>query len=160
HGAELAEAAAAELRDSLGYYPNWAATTPTVVALVERVLALAPEGMSRVFFTSGGSEAVESAWKLARQHFLARGEPQRRKVASRGGSSHACRLGALPITGIPMARAPFEPLLGDVRHVQSTDPRTCLRHRGLEPCTAECADAFEQAILAEGPGTVAMVILE
>jgi adenosylmethionine-8-amino-7-oxononanoate aminotransferase len=91
HGEELAEAAAAQLRDGLGYYPNWAATTPVVIDLVERILDLAPPQMTRVFFTSGGSEAVESAWKLARQHHLARGEHARRKVISRPAPTTAAR---------------------------------------------------------------------
>ena len=154
HGAELGAAAAAQM-ERLAYYPNWAATNPATLELTERILALAPPQMSRIFFTSGGSESVESAWKLARQHFQARGENKRRIVISRKGSYHGCSLGALSITGIPAARAPFEPLLPDTRHVINTDPR---QNAGGDPLAA--ADAFEEAILAAGPENVCMVILE
>ena len=102
HGTELGAAAAAQM-EHLAYYPNWAATNPATLALTERILALAPPQMARIFFTSGGSESVESAWKLARQHFQARGESSRRIVISRHGSYHGCSLGALSITGIPAA---------------------------------------------------------
>ena len=146
HGKELGAAAAAQM-EQLAYYPNWAATNPATLALTERVLALAPPQMSRVFFTSGGSESVESAWKLARQHFQARGESSRRIVISRNGSYHGCSLGALSITGIAGARAPFEPLLPDTRHVINTDPR---QNPGGDPLAS--ADAIEEAILAEGAG--------
>ena len=159
HGAELGEAAAAQLAQ-LGFYPNWGATHPAALALTERLLAIAPPQMGRVFFTSGGSEAVESAWKLARQHFLARGEPHRRKIIARRGAYHGCSLGALSLTGIPMARAPFEPLIADVRHVPNTDRRRCFMCRGADACTLACADAIEAAIAAEAPGTVAAVVLE
>ena len=154
HGAEIGAAAAAQM-ERLAYYPNWAATNPATLALTERVLALAPPQMARVFFTSGGSESVESAWKLARQHFQARGEGSRRIVISRHGSYHGCSLGALSITGIPAAKAPFEPLVPDTRHVLNTDPR---QNPGDDPLAA--ADAIEQAILAEGAENVCMVILE
>jgi adenosylmethionine-8-amino-7-oxononanoate aminotransferase len=158
HGAELGAAAAAQL-EQLGFYPNWDATHPAALALTERVLGLAP-AMDHVFFTSGGSESVESAWKLARQHFLAAGEPFRRKVIARRGAYHGSSLGAVSLTGIPGSRIPFEPLLADARHVPNTDRRRCLMCRGAEACTLGCAEAVEQAIVAEGPATVAMVIVE
>jgi adenosylmethionine-8-amino-7-oxononanoate aminotransferase len=154
HGAELGAAAAAQM-ERLAYYPNWAATNPATLALTERILALAPPQMSRIFFTSGGSESVESAWKLARQHFQARGEASRRMVISRQGSYHGCSLGALSITGIPAAKAPFEPLIDGTVHVMNTDPR---QNPGGDPLAA--ADAFEEAILAAGAENVCMVILE
>jgi adenosylmethionine-8-amino-7-oxononanoate aminotransferase len=154
YGKELGAAAAAQM-ERLAYYPNWAATNPATLALTERILALAPSQMSRVFFTSGGSESVESAGKLARQHFQARGESSRRIVISRNGSYHGCSLGALSITGIAGARAPFEPLLADTRHVINTDPR---QNPGGDPLAA--ADAIEEAILAAGAENVCMVIVE
>ncbi len=126
HGRELGAAAAAQM-EQLAYYPNWAATNPATLALTERILALAPPQMSRIFFTSGGSESVESAWKLARQHFQARGESSRRIVISRNGSYHGCSLGALSITGIPAAKAPFEPLHRRTRATSSTPTRARTR---------------------------------
>ena len=156
HGKELGAAAAAQM-EQLAFYPNWAATNPATLGLTERILGLVGQGMSRVFFTSGGSESVESAWKLARQHYQAKGEPTRRIVISRNGSYHGCTLGALSITGIAPARAPFEPLLADVRHVANTDSRRCACGGS---CTLDCADAIERQIVAEGAENICMVILE
>ena len=104
HGARIGAAAATQL-ERLGFYPNWAATHPAALALTERILGLAPAGLTRLFLTSGGSESVESAWKLARQHHLAKGQHARRKVIARRGAYHGCSLGALSLTGIPAARA-------------------------------------------------------
>jgi adenosylmethionine-8-amino-7-oxononanoate aminotransferase len=159
HGKELGQAAAEQL-EQLGYYPNWGATHPAAIRLTDRLLGLAPPQMGRVFFTSGGSEAVESAWKLARQHFLAKGEPGRRKIIARRGAYHGCSLGALSLTGIPAARAPFEPLLGDVRHVVNTDHLRCTICASPEAHAKHAAEAVEEAIRAEAPGTVAAVVVE
>src|SRR4051812_24132413 len=159
HGREIGQAAAAQL-EQLGFYPNWGATHPSAVQLTDRILRLAPPQMGRAFFTSGGSEAVESAWKLARQHFLAKGEHARRKVIARRGAYHGCSLGALSLTGIPAARAPFQPLLGDVRHVANTDLRRCSICSDASAHALHAADAVEDAIKAEAPGTVAAVVVE
>ena len=159
HGAELGVAAQRQL-ESFGFYPNWAATSPAPLALTERVLELAPDKLTRAFFTSGGSEAVESAMKLVRQHWLGRGEPLRRKLIARRGAYHGCTLGALSLTGIPAARAPFEPLLGDVRHAENTDRR---HYPGVADEEAWCdaaVAAVERTIEAEGPQSVAAVVLE
>jgi adenosylmethionine-8-amino-7-oxononanoate aminotransferase len=159
HGAELGAAAARQL-ETLGFYPNWAATSPAPVELTAQVRELSPEHLTRVFFTSGGSEAVESALKLIRLHWLGRGEPLRRKVIARRGAYHGCTLGALSLTGIPGARAPFEPLLPDVRHAENTDrrnyPAAADDAAWLDATTA----AIERMIVAEGPHTVAAVVLE
>ena len=157
-GKEFADAAATQL-EQLGFYPNWAATNPTTLALTDRVLALAPENMGRIYFTSGGSEAVESAMKLIRQHFLALGQPARRKFIARRGAYHGCTYGALSLTGIPSARGPFEPLLPDVRHVENTDRRNW---PGLDDdeYARQSVAAFERALLAEGPDTVAAIVVE
>jgi adenosylmethionine-8-amino-7-oxononanoate aminotransferase len=159
HGAELGRAAQRQL-ESFGFYPNWAATSPAPIELTRRVIELAPERLTRAFFTSGGSEAVESALKLVRQHWLGRGEPLRRKVVARRGAYHGCTLGALSLTGIPGARAPFEPLLGDVRHAENTDRR----HYPAAASEADWCDAavaaVERTIEAEGPHTVAAVVIE
>jgi adenosylmethionine-8-amino-7-oxononanoate aminotransferase len=159
HGARLGAAAASQLQQ-LGFYPNWAATHPAALALTEKILSLAPDGLTRLFLTSGGSESVESAWKLARQHHLAKGQHARRKVIARRGAYHGASLGALSLTGIPAARAPFEPLLGDARHVPNTDGRNCPVCRETGNACIHAADAIEQQIIAEGPETVAMVIVE
>ncbi|MGZ4431684.1 MAG: aminotransferase class III-fold pyridoxal phosphate-dependent enzyme [Gaiellales bacterium] len=159
HGAELGLAAQHQL-EHLGFYPNWAATSPAPVELTRRVVELAPENLTRVFFTSGGSEAVESALKLVRQHWLARGEPLRRKIVARRGAYHGCTLGALSLTGIPAARAPFEPLLGDVRHAENTDRRHYPYAADGEAWARASAAAVERTIIAEGAHTVAGVVVE
>jgi adenosylmethionine-8-amino-7-oxononanoate aminotransferase len=159
HGAELGAAAARQL-ETLGFYPNWAATSPAPVELTGQVTALSPERLSRVFFTSGGSEAVESALKMIRLHWLGRGEPLRRKVIARRGAYHGCTLGALSLTGIPGARAPFEPLLPDVRHAENTDRRNYPDAAGDAAWLDATVAAIERMIAAEGPHTVAAVVLE
>ena len=159
HGKEIGEAAAKQLEE-LCFYPNWAATHPSALALTERILGLAPDRMSRVLLTSGGSESVESAMKLVRQHFLAKGQPLKRKIIARRGAYHGCTMGALALTGIPLSRTPFEPLDPNVRHAPNTHQRTCLYCHDKGGCTLTCADAIEQQILAEGPDTVAAVVVE
>jgi adenosylmethionine-8-amino-7-oxononanoate aminotransferase len=159
HGAELGRAAQRQL-ESFGFYPNWAATSPAPIELTRRVTELAPERLTRVHFTSGGSEAVESAMKLVRQHWLGRGEPLRRKIVARRGAYHGCTLGALSLTGIPGARAAFEPLLGDVRHAENTDRRHYPQARSEEEWCDAAVAAVERTILAEGPHTVAAVVVE
>jgi adenosylmethionine-8-amino-7-oxononanoate aminotransferase len=159
HGAELGEAARRQL-ESFGFYPNWAATSPAPVELTRRVTGLAPENLTRAFFTSGGSEAVESAMKLVRQHWLGRGEPLRRKIVARRGAYHGCTLGALSLTGIPAARAPFEPLLGDVRHAENTDRRNYRHAITDEEWTDAAIGAIERTIVAEGAQTVAAIVVE
>jgi adenosylmethionine-8-amino-7-oxononanoate aminotransferase len=159
HGAELGAAAARQL-ETLGFYPNWAATSPSPVELAGQVTELSPEHLTRVFFTSGGSEAVESALKLIRLHWLGRGEPLRRKVIARRGAYHGCTLGALSLTGIPGARAPFEPLLPDVRHAENTDRRNYPTASDDAAWLDSTVAAIERMIVAEGPHTVAAVVLE
>src|SRR4051794_3366539 len=82
YGEEMAAAAAAQLT-KLAFNTNWGTATPVAIELAERLSELAPEGMTRVLFTSGGSESVEAAWKLAREHYLAIGQPQRIKAIAR-----------------------------------------------------------------------------
>src|SRR5438067_7561139 len=110
HGrAELGEAAAKQAAE-LGFYTNWSYAHPRAIELAAKVAELAPGNLNRVFFTSGGSEAVESAWKLAKAYHAERGEPRRHKIISRHLAYHGTSMGALTITGLPALRAPFEPL--------------------------------------------------
>ena len=156
---ELAEAAAAQSR-TLSYFPLWNFATEPAVRLASRLADLAPGDLNRVFFTSGGGEAVESAWKLAVQYFAATGQPTRRKVISRDFAYHGTTLGALSITGIPALREPFEPLLPTALKVRNTNRYRCTSCSQAAACTLDCADDIERLILAEGPETVAMVIME
>jgi adenosylmethionine-8-amino-7-oxononanoate aminotransferase len=157
-------AAAARQAEQLAYYPIWSAAHPAAIELAARLAALAPGDLNRVFFTSGGSEAVESAWKLARAYFRAIGQPLRHKVIARTLAYHGTTMGALSITGLPAIKSQFEPLVPGAHHAANTN-----RFRSAfgpevtaddERFSAACADAIEQAIVAAGPETVAAVFLE
>jgi adenosylmethionine-8-amino-7-oxononanoate aminotransferase len=160
HGrVELAEAAARQAA-RLAYFPIWSYAHPTAVELATRLADLAPGDINRVFFTSGGSEAVESAWKLARQYFRAIGEPMRTKIVSRNIAYHGTSMGALSITGIPELRMPFEPLVPGALKAANTDRYRCRYCAAAPACTLACADDIEDVIVREGPATVAAVIVE
>ena len=161
HGRTEIAAAAAEQMGKLAYFPLWTYAHPTAIELAARLAALAPGDLNRVFFTTGGSEAVESAWKLARQYFLAIGETDRTKVIARKVAYHGTTLGALSITGLDPIKEPFLPLLnGQTRHVATTNKLHCQLCAHSPTCVLACADEVERAILAEEPGTVAAVYLE
>ncbi|HTZ63436.1 MAG TPA: aspartate aminotransferase family protein [Solirubrobacteraceae bacterium] len=156
HGrGDIAEAGARQARE-LGFYTNWSYAHPRSIELAARIAELAPGSLNRVFFTSGGSEAVESAWKLAKAYQAARGQPRRHKLIARHLAYHGTSMGALSATGLPPLREPFEPLTPGGRHVPNTNSYRWQEDR--DPLWA--ADAIEEAILFEGPGTVAAVILE
>src|SRR6266511_3724247 len=150
----------AKQASELAYFPLWSYAHPRAVELAERLAALAPGDCNRVFFTSGGSEAVESAWKLARQYFRAIGQPGRYKVLSRDIAYHGTTMGALSITGLADIKQVFEPLVPGSVRVENTNHYRCERCRGLESCTLHAADDIERRILMEGPESVAAVYLE
>jgi adenosylmethionine-8-amino-7-oxononanoate aminotransferase len=156
---ELAEAAAAQA-GQLGYFPIWSYAHPKAVELATRLARLAPGDINRVFFTTGGSEAVESAWKLARQYFRAVGQPQRTKIVSRNIAYHGTSMGALSITGIPELRTPFEPLVPGAHKAANTDRYRCRFCASAPACTLACADDIEDVMEREGPDTIAAVIVE
>ena len=157
-GDEIGEAAAAQMRE-LPFYTNWSYAHPRAIELAAEVASLAPGDLNRVFFVSGGSEAVESAWKLARQYHSARGE-RRWKVISRNVAYHGTTMGALSITGIPSLRAPYEPLVPDVLHVRNTNRYHRPRGETEQEFTAFLLDDLAHAIDGAGAETVAMVIME
>jgi adenosylmethionine-8-amino-7-oxononanoate aminotransferase len=157
---ELADAAARQA-SQLAYFPIWSYAHPTAIELAERLADLAPGDINRVFFTTGGSEAVESAWKLARQYFKAIGQPTRTKAISREISYHGTTMGALSITGYEAIKKPFEPLVPGT----STVPNTDFYHAPVHADDAAAfglwaADQIAERIEAEGPETVAAVFLE
>ena len=156
---ELAEAAGRQAAQ-LGYFPIWTYAHPGAVELAARLAESAPGDLNRVFFTTGGSEAVESAWKLARQYFHAQGEPGRYKVISRDLSYHGTTMGALSITGLAAIRTPFEPLMPGALKVANTNRYRCHICSQQDSCTLGCANEIEQAILRAGPETVAAVFIE
>jgi adenosylmethionine-8-amino-7-oxononanoate aminotransferase len=143
----------------LPFYTNWSYAHPRAIELAHELASLTPGDLNRVFFVSGGSEAVESAWKLARQYHAARGE-RRYKVVARRVAYHGTTMGALSINGIAALRAPFEPLVPGPFHVRNTNRY----HRPPDETEAEFTafllDDLESAIVQEGPETIAMVIME
>jgi adenosylmethionine-8-amino-7-oxononanoate aminotransferase len=161
HGrTELAEAASKQASE-LAYFPLWTYAHPRAIELAERVAQLAPGDLNRVFFTTGGSEAVESAWKLARQYFRVIGQPYRTKVVSRDIAYHGTTMGALSITGIPALKTPFEPLVPGSVKVPNTNFYRAPEHGDdLVAFGRWAADEIARAIEREGPETVAAVYLE
>jgi len=157
-GEEMGEAAAAQMRE-LPFYTNWSYAHPRAIELAAEVASLAPGDLNRVFFCSGGSEAVESAWKLARQYHAARGE-RRWKAIGRRIAYHGTTMGALSINGIASLKTPFEPLVPETLHVWNTNRY----HRPPEETEAEFTaflmEDLEETILQAGPDSVAMVIME
>lgn len=154
HGrGDIAQAGADQARE-LGFYTNWSYAHPRAIELAAKVAELAPGDLNRVFFTSGGSEAVEAALKLARSYHTLNGEPDRTKVVSREVAYHGVTMGALAATGIPELREPWLPAEGI--HVPNTNA-----YRLPEGLTeADLAETVREKILAEGPETVSAVILE
>jgi adenosylmethionine-8-amino-7-oxononanoate aminotransferase len=152
---ELAEAAAAQARE-LAFFTNWSYAHPASIELAARIAELTPAGLDRVFFTSGGSESVESAWKLVRAYHKATGQPNRTKLIAREIAYHGTSLGALAATGITSLRQQFEPLTPGGCHVPNTNSYRWTEDR--DPLWA--ADQIEERILFEGAETVAAVILE
>ncbi len=157
---DLAQVAAAQA-EKLAYFPLWTYAHPNAIELAARLADLAPGDLNRVFFTTGGGEAVESAWKLARQYFKATGQPDRTKAVGRHLAYHGTTMGALAITGIPSFREPFEPLTPGAVHAANTNAYRChFCAAAGNGCNLGCADDIEEVILREGPETVAAVFLE
>jgi adenosylmethionine-8-amino-7-oxononanoate aminotransferase len=156
HGrAELGEAAARQAKE-LGFFTNWSYAHPPAIELAARVAGLAPGDLNRVFFTSGGSEAVETAWKLVRAYHRLRGEGQRTKLIAREVAYHGTSLGALSATGITALRSEFEPLTPGGCHVPNTNEYRWPEGRDHLWAAEQIAHRIE----FEGPDTVAAVILE
>src|SRR3954466_8852521 len=120
YGEEVAAAAASQLT-TLAFNSNWGTAHPASIELAQKLASVAPPGMERVFFTSGGSESVEAAWKLAREHFHAIGQPQRTKAIARDIAYHGVTLGALSFTGVERFKTPFGPAPIEVTHVRNTN---------------------------------------
>ena len=162
HGrAELAEAMAKQA-EKLAFMPLWSYAHEPAIDLAERLASYAPGDLNRVFFTTGGGEAVESAFKLAKQHFKMKGKPGRTKVISRALAYHGTPQGALAITSLPDMKTPFEPLVPGTFRVPNTN-----FYRAPEMFADNekdfglwAAERIREAIEFEGPDTVAAVFLE
>ncbi|MCI0792897.1 MAG: aspartate aminotransferase family protein [Chloroflexi bacterium] len=157
---EIADAAYAQML-KLTYMPMGTTTEPTI-QLAEKIASITPGDLSRCFFTSGGSEAVETAMKLARAYFKRVGEPTRFKFISRKGSYHGATFGTLALGGTAIfPKTDYEPLLAGVFHGPQPNPYRC-EYGGATPeeCAERCANAIEEIIKFQGPDSVAAVIAE
>jgi adenosylmethionine-8-amino-7-oxononanoate aminotransferase len=163
HGrSELAEAAAKQASE-LAYFPLWSYAHPAAVELAARLAELAPGDLNKVFFTTSGSEAVESAWKLAKAYFKRIGEPTRYKVLSREYAYHGTSMGALAVTGLSAIKHDFEPLPAGGIRVPNTNIYRApdfASEWSEEKFGVWAADEIERAILREDPESVAAVFLE
>ncbi len=180
-GEEIGQAALEQMRE-LPFYTNWTYAHPRAIELAAEVASLAPGDLNRVFFVSGGSEAVESAWKLARQYFAVRDgaseakgvEPGERVPGQEGGpppsykykaiarniAYHGTTFGALSLNGVEPLRTPFMPLVPEVRHVSNTNRYHRPPEETEEEFTAFLLEELEQTIQEMGPETVCLVHME
>ncbi|MEQ6900913.1 aspartate aminotransferase family protein [Nocardioides sp. YIM 152588] len=161
HGrTELAETAAKQA-EQLAFMPLWSYAHPSAIELADKVASYAPGDLNRVFFTSGGGEAVETAWKLAKNYFKLVGKPMKHKVISRAIAYHGTTQGALSITGLPGLKQQFEPLVPSTFRAPNTNIYRAPLF-GDDPVAFGrwAADQIEVAILNEGADTVAAVFLE
>ncbi len=160
HGrGELAEAARRQMQD-LAYCSGYSgSTTPQAIELGERLSDLAYPSIRRFFFTSGGGEASESSFKVARSYWKVKGHPRKTKVISRQWGYHGVTLAAMSATGISGYWPLFEPRVPGFIHIPSPYPYRYEAPPGTSPGVA-AADELERAILKEGPDTVAMFLAE
>ena len=131
--------------------------------LASRLLALAPANFrrgGRVYFTSGGSEATETAIKLARQYHLERGDSGRFRIVSRRQSYHGSTLGAMTVSGNVMRRAPYQPLLAEWGHIAPCFCYHCPFDKKFPECGIACAEDLQSFLQREGAASVAAFIFE
>ncbi len=159
YGAEMAEVASRQLI-TLPFNTNWASAHPGALELAAKVSSLAPADDYRVYFTNGGSESVEAAWKFVREHYVAIGQPQRRKAIARKFAYHGVTLGALSFTGIPGFKNDFGTPPIEVTHVSTTNPFRAPDGADPEAFCARLLAEVEQAVLDAGPDEVALIIAE
>src|ERR687885_1254138 len=156
HGrVEVAQAGADQAKE-LGFFTTWSYAHPRAIELAAKLAELAPGDLNRVFFTSGGSESVETALKLARQYHRLRGNLNKHKVIAREVAYHGTTMGALSATGVTALRQPFEPFTPGGCHVPNTNLYRLPPGYGAETL----AEAVAHRIEFEGPDTVAAVIME
>jgi adenosylmethionine-8-amino-7-oxononanoate aminotransferase len=163
HGvAEVANAMAAQAA-RLAYVHSSQYHTAVAEKLAERILALAPREMhkgGRVYFTSGGSEATETALKLARQYWIERGQPKRFRVLSRLQGYHGSTLGALSVSGNVRRREPFAPMLAEWGHIPPCYCYRCPFGLKYPECNVDCADELDRVLTRDGSQDVAAFIFE
>ena len=171
HGRKRLADVAARQAEELAFFPIWSYAHPNAIELADRLASYAPGDLNRVFFSTGGGEAVETAFKLAKYYWKLQGRPTKHKVISRSIAYHGTPQGALAITGIPGMKEMFEPLVPGGFRVPNTnfyrsEEMGFVASPGADSATAErefglwAANRIEEMILFEGPETVAAVFLE
>jgi len=161
HGRQAIAEAMARQAQTLAYASASRATTLPAIQLATLLAHLTPGDLSTVLFSSGGSEAVESALKITRQYHVLRGEPERYKVIARRGSYHGATYGAMSVSGAPQSVDPYySPLLPGTFTVSAPYCYRCDYRKTYPACDVYCADAIADLILHENPRTVAAVIAE
>ena len=161
HGDADVIAAIQQQAKTLAYAHTSFFTSEIAETLAGKIIASASKSLERVYFVSGGSEAVESALKLARQYFIEIGDAKRHRIIARRQSYHGNTLGALAAGGNAWRKQPFAPLLIETSHIAP-----CYEYRGLEPGESQfdygqrVANELELEILRLGPETVAAFIAE
>jgi adenosylmethionine-8-amino-7-oxononanoate aminotransferase len=164
HGRKRLAEVAAKQAEELAFFPLWSYAHPAAIELADKLASYAPGDLNKVFFTTGGGEAVESAFKLAKQYWKLMGQPMKHKVISRYVAYHGTPQGALAITGIPAMKSMFEPLVPGGFRVPNTNYYRA-EEMGFPGGTEEefgqwAANRIEEMIEFEGPETVAAVFLE
>jgi adenosylmethionine-8-amino-7-oxononanoate aminotransferase len=156
---EMAAVASEQIK-TLPFNTNWATAHPPAIELAERLSELSPGDLNRVFFTSGGSESVEAAWKFARLFHIAQGQPGRTKAIARQTAYHGVTLGALSFTGIAANKTPFGPPAIPVSHVSNTNAFRAPDGNDKPAFCARLLAELEATIVREGPETIALIIAE
>ena len=164
HGRERLAEVAKQQAEELAFFPLWSYAHPAAIELADKLADYAPGDLNKVFFTTGGGEAVESAFKLAKQYWKLKGQPMKHKVISRYVAYHGTPQGALAITGIPAMKAMYEPLTPGGFRVPNTNYYRA-EEMGFPGGSEEefglwAANRIEEMIEFEGPETVAAVFLE
>jgi adenosylmethionine-8-amino-7-oxononanoate aminotransferase len=159
YGEEIAAAATAQMQ-RLAFNTNWSTAHPPAIELAQKLAEIMPGDLDHAFFTNGGSEAVESMWKIAREYFVAKGEPRRLKAISRRNAYHGVTLGALSFTGVPGFKEPFGAPAIDVTHVSNTNAFRAPDGEDPVAHTARLLAELREAIEVAGADEVAIVIAE
>jgi len=161
HGRKDLAAAAGKQAEELAYFPLWTYAHPNAINLAAELAQLAPGDLNRVFFTSGGAESVESAWKLARAYHRINGDQYKYKAITRNIAYHGTTMGALALTSVPDYRTPFEPMAPGAVKAPNTNFYRAPEHADDEVAFGRwAADEIERAIEREGADTVAAIFLE
>jgi adenosylmethionine-8-amino-7-oxononanoate aminotransferase len=159
HGEEMVSAIAEQL-PRLAFNTNWGTAHRPSIELAQKLAEIMPGDLNHAFFTCGGSEAVEAAWKIVREHFEAIGQPQRRKAIARSIAYHGVTLGALAFTGVEPMKAPFGPPPIDVTHVSNTNSFRAPDGEDPKAFCERLLAEMREAIDAAGPDEVALIIAE